>query len=87
MRIALQKECGCRTPPRTAATGRQTKNKLASGFGEADFAFCYHIKILRRGLYWNSGIAKLDATNKTFSRKFFILLSWSKKIDYIRRNS
>lgn len=45
MRIALQKECGCRAPPRSAATGRQTKNNLASGFGEADFCFCYHIKI------------------------------------------
>jgi hypothetical protein len=32
-------------PPRTASTGRQRKNNLASGFGEADFAFCYHIKI------------------------------------------
>jgi hypothetical protein len=45
MRIALQKEFGCRAPPRTAATGRQTKSKLASEFGEADFAFYYHIKI------------------------------------------
>ena len=44
MPIALQKECECRAPPRTAATGRQTKSKLASEFGEADFAFCYHIK-------------------------------------------
>jgi len=44
MRIALQKEFGCRAPPRTAATGRQTKSKLASEFGEADFAFYYHIK-------------------------------------------
>jgi len=45
MRIALQKEFGCRAPPRTAATGRQTKSKLASEFGEADFAFYYHIKM------------------------------------------
>ena len=44
MPIALQKECECRAPPRTAATGRQTKSKLASEFGEADFAFYYHIK-------------------------------------------
>ena len=44
VRIALQKECGCRAPPRTASTGRRRKNNLASGFGKADFAFCYHIK-------------------------------------------
>jgi hypothetical protein len=35
-----------RPPLRTAPTGRQTKNNLASWFGEADFAFYYHIKIL-----------------------------------------
>jgi hypothetical protein len=56
MPIALQKECECRAPPRTAATGRQTKSKLASEFGEADFAFYYHIKM-------NSGGTVRGGTN------------------------